>query len=299
MTVRGVTNFARRMDRVDTSERGLTNIDREVSETQNQTARKLLKGCVTYAVQDDPEKGQVLVTIVSSPKTRGKYDRPGPDGISTDSLRDGLNMVITEIRNGLVPPVGGRIIEVPGTGEMAWVGFGSAIVRKDDEPDVQEELNLAAEEIAGMRAVDALAGIILGDDTRWEGHADEQTRRQVRDFERLQASDPTFRGAEDEIRVYEQRKKTMRSDQRSNTKVQSLRRGVLPPGIDPQVEMDEDGYFAYGIAVYIPSVSEMARQASREMDEAEIVRSPNSRGSRQQQNLKMKKGPSGIVEQNL
>ena len=121
----------------------MTNIERQLSETQIQTVRKVLKGYVTYAVLDDGN-GRVYVTLVSSPKTRGKYTRFGDNGVTASNLREGLNSVIAEIKNNLVPPVGGHIIDVLDTGEVAWVGFGSFIVRKDDEPDVQAELELQA-----------------------------------------------------------------------------------------------------------------------------------------------------------
>ncbi|MDR1651104.1 MAG: hypothetical protein LBR87_04895 [Synergistaceae bacterium] len=308
LVVRGATDFDKKVETIDSDVKSLTNIERELSEEQLQSARKVLKGYVTYSVQDDG-KGRVYVTIVSSPKTRGKYGRSGADGITAASLSDGLNMLIAEIKSGLVPPVGGRVIEVPGSGEVAFVGFGSSVVRKDSEPDVQEELNLQAEQVAGLRAADALAGIILGDDTSWQAHADETTRKQVKDFETLQMNDQTAKGSDAEIREYENRIKGMRNTLSTDTKIQSLRNGVLPPGIIRETSLDDDEYFAYGIAVYVPSVTDAARQASQEMDDAQIVRPPapaaspsdtaRTGGGKQSQDLEMKKGPSGIVEQDL
>jgi hypothetical protein len=88
--------------------------------------------------------------------------------VTAANLRDGLNSVIAEIKNGFVPPVGGRIITVPGTGEIAFVGFGSSVVRYNSEKSMQERLKLQAERMAGTRALDALAGILTGDDTAWQ-----------------------------------------------------------------------------------------------------------------------------------
>jgi hypothetical protein len=218
--------------------------------------------------------------------------------------------LIAEIKSGLVPPVGGRIIDVPDTGEVAFVGFGSCVVRKDSEPDVQAELDFQAEQIAGIRATDALAGIILGDDTSWEAHADETTRKRVADFEQLQQSDQTVKGNEAEIKEYDDRVKDMRNVLRTDTRIQSLRSGILPPGIMRETEMDDDEYFAYGIAVYVPSVSEAARSASQEMDDAQLVKpaeSPDSNANaetrttdtKDEPKLDIKKGPSGVVEQDL
>jgi hypothetical protein len=309
IVVRGATNFDSKIERLDTETKALTNLETELTESQIQTVRKVLKGYVTYAVLDD-EKGKVNVVIVSTPKTRGKFNRTGDDGITAASLKDGLNSLIAEIKNGLVPPVGGRIIDVPGTGEVAFVGFGSSIVRKDSEPDVQAELDLQAEQIAGLRATDALAGIILGDDTSWQAHVDETTRKQVADFEYLQRSDQTVKGNETEIKEYDNRVKNMRNVLKTDTKVQSLRDGVLPPGIIRETELDDNEYFAYGIAVYVPSVSDATRKVSQEMDDAQLVKpeetpkgsntdETKTTGEETGQKLEIKKGPSGVVEQDL
>ena len=308
----GATYFEQGSQSETNSSRTLNNISTSTSERQKQWAQAVLKGYVTYAVQDDGN-GKVYVTIVSSPKTRGQYSRNGTNGITVGNLREGINSIIAEIRKGLVPPVGGRIVEVPGTGEVAWVGFGSSVVRLDPEPDVQAELELQAEQIAGLRAVDGLAGIIFGDETRWQAHADEEAKRQIKSFEYMQKNDPSTKGTDREIVAYENRIREMRSTLSHSETISSLRKGILPPGIMRQTDLDEDGYFAYGIAVYLPSASDMAAQAKKEMDTTNIVRpvNPNPqnmenyRGITPQRNNnpnikpEMKRGPSGVVEQNL
>ncbi|MBQ9582631.1 MAG: hypothetical protein IJR21_09695 [Synergistaceae bacterium] len=292
----------------------LNNINTSLSERLKQWAQAVLKGYVTYSVQDDG-KGRVYVTIVSSPKTRANFDRNGysSEGLTAETLREGLDSIIAEIKKGLVPPVGGRIVEA-NTGEVAWVGFGSAIVRLDSEPDVQAELELQAEQIAGLRAVDGLAGIIFGDETKWQAHVDEDTSRMIKSFEAAQKNDPVIKGAKGGlnagIKEYENRVREMRNEIINNEKVSSIRSGILPPGIMRQTELDDDGYFAYGIAVYLPSASDMAAQAKQEMEKTEIVREVNPNAFKNTQGItpqkvdpnktqEMKRGPSGVVEQNL
>ena len=70
----------------------------------------LLKGFVVYAVEDDTANRKVYVSIVTTPKTRGKFNRPSPNGLEADSIRDGLGQVLLEIQTGLIPPVGGKMI---------------------------------------------------------------------------------------------------------------------------------------------------------------------------------------------
>ena len=314
IVVRGATNFDKKLETLHTPQKSLKNIESELSESQMQSVRKVLKGYVTYAVKDDGE-GSIYVSIASSPKTRGKYNRRGTDGIVAGNVTEGLNTLFAEIKNNLVPPVGGRIIEIPDTGEVVWVGFGNAVIDKDDEPDVQAELNLVAEQIAGIRARDALAGIILGDDTRWEGHADEGTKKQKKDFDKAQQSDHTTKESEAEMRALQARRSELRSGLSTGTAIQSLRNGVLPPGTMVETELDENEYFAYGIALYMPSLTNQVRDASREMDEAQIVVQPPKQDSAadekdssssfegqqnsHKQELDIKKGPTGVIKQNL
>ena len=313
LVIRGKTNFDTRDEILTSEKKTLINLDQELSESQQASVRKVLKGYVTYAVQDDETKGIVSVTIVSSPKTRGANSRNSTDGIVAANLNAGLNSLLAEIQNNLVPPVGGRIIEVAGTGETAWVGFGSAVVHKDSQASIQARLNLQAERIAGVRALDALAGIILGDDTKWTAHADESSRSQILDFERAQQSDQTTKGTAEEIKAYDTRKAEMRNTLFSSEQIESLRNGTLPRGVRRIVFTDENEYFAYGIAVYVPSVTDLVNEAAREMEEAQIVRPTKPRdpkggapinnrpanGSNSNSKLKLKKGPSGVVNQNI
>jgi hypothetical protein len=141
----------------------LTNISTQTEESLKQAVDMMLRGFVIYEVNDALEEKAVYVSIVSTPKTRGKMSRPAPSAVNANNLRDGLNNVIAEIRSGLVPPVGGRIITVASTGETAFVGFGSAVVRTDEHAAVQAKLNVAAQKMADARAKDGLCGLIRGD----------------------------------------------------------------------------------------------------------------------------------------
>jgi hypothetical protein len=304
IVVRGANNFDERIDSLDTQTASVTNIESELTESQMQSVRKVLKGYVTYSVRDDD--GSVCVTIVSSSKTRGQFGRTGTDGVTAASLRDGLNSIIAEIKNGFVPPVGGRIITVPGTGEIAFVGFGSSVVRHNAEKAMQERLKLQAERMAGTRALDALAGILTGDDTEWQTKLDQSTNEQMKEYEEQAASDQTTRGSDEEIRAHEEMKKSTRTVIRDDTRIQSIRQGVLPPGVMRETILDDNEYFAYGIAVYVPSLSDAARSAGREMDDARLIQPPSagtsasgSASKKEEPKLEMKQGPSGVVKQDL
>ena len=292
--VKAYTRFDSTINTITDPERNLSSSSTSLEEYGRETASKILRGYVTYAVHDDG-KGRVFVTLVSSPKTRRALLRNGEYVISASTLSEGLNSVIAEVKKGLIPPVGGRIIEVPGTGETAWVGFGSSIVRYSSEEDVQAELELQAEQVAELRAVDGLTGILFGDNVRTESHYDEQTRQLKKNYDELQKIDPVTGGTVTETAEYEKHVREMRNTLSSSETIESLRKGILPPGVTRHTEIDSDGYFAYGIAVYVPSASRRVRSIGEEMDDSHRT------SGRHQENRKqeMKPGPSGIIEQNI
>ena len=301
-TVGKITSSGRDALNLSTSSvNDLNNISNTRRESITQSARKVLRGFVTYSVEDNAPS--VVVTIVSTPKTRGQFSRPVANGISASNLRDGQNLVLKDIQNGLVAPVGGQIVTVPGTKEIGFVGYGSAVVRTSKKPAASVELEIQAEEIAQMRALDGLVGIIIGDDTTMKRHLDSTTREQFQDYEKVTVNDPTTGGTRQEIREFEDCRASINAEENFRRSVTSLRSGVLPPGITRKSWLDNKGHFAYAMAVYIPSVTNYTVRASQEMDDTNILqpvdgREPN-RPSRRRERVKIDRGPSGVIKQDL
>lgn len=73
--------------------------------------------------------------------------------IETHAAQDAINAAVDnnvenlgrsnmeEIRTGLVPPLGGRIVSAPSTGQTAFVGFASAIVHTSTNWALQAKNN--------------------------------------------------------------------------------------------------------------------------------------------------------------
>jgi hypothetical protein len=232
----------------------------------------MLRGFVIYEVKDDTTQDTVYVTIVTTPKTRGKLARPAPNMVNAENLRDGLNQVIAEVRSELVPPVGGRIITMRSTGETAFVGFGSSVVRTSKNNAVQLKLNLEAQKIAGMRAKDALCGLIIGDKASWEGRVIESMKDQVREFESASADDPLAPKDPASARKLDEARQAFVSRLESSDLYQSVRRGILPPGVNTKTWFDTDHAWAYGMAVYVASATDAAAKTAEEMRNAEILK---------------------------
>lgn len=255
----------------------MTNISTDSEESLKQAVDMMLRGFVIYQVTDDTTQNSVWVSIVTTPKTRGKFARPAPNALEAENLRDGLNQVIAEVRSGLVPPVGGRIITMRATGESAFVGFGSAIVASSTNNAVQLKQNLAALKIASMRAKDALCGLIIGDKTSWESSVAESMKDQVREFEALATDDPLARKDPAAVRKFDEARQAFVTRMETNDVYLSARRGVLPPGINTKTWFNADHTWGYAMSVYVPSLTSAAAGAGREMREATILQPINDR----------------------
>lgn len=271
-------------------------------ERLEQAVQMLLRGFVIYSVKDDTESQQVFVSIVTTPKTRGEVNRTSPDGLEADSVREGLNQVLVEIQKGIVPPVGGRVISVPATGEMAFVGFGSDVVRTSSNATLQAKQRLNAQKIANMRAADALVGLLIGDDTSWKSKLDEQTQQLIANFEDTETEDGDVTRER-----FEEARTSFINTQRSSEEFQSLRQGILPPGVMRKNFSSSDEAEMYAIAVYIPSVTQQAADTAKSMSESQLIqpsRSGNSSGpgrSSVSPSATIAPGPTGQIhdDQNL
>jgi hypothetical protein len=256
----------------------MTNISTQSDEALKQSVDMMLRGFVIYEVKDDTAQNTVYVTIATTPKTRGQLARPAPNALEVNDLRDGLNQVIAEVRSGLVPPVGGRIITMRSTGETAFVGFGSCVTRTSKNNAVQSKLNLEAQKIAGMRAKDALCGLIIGDNASWEGSVKESMKDQVQEFESGSAADPLAQKDPASVRKLDEARQTFVSRMESNDVYQSARSGILPPGVNTKTWFDADHAWAYGMSVYLPSLTNAAATSARGMRESTILQPTDDRG---------------------
>lgn len=275
----------------------MTNISDHTEEAVKQAVEMMLHGFVIYEVNDDVAHNTVYVSIVTTPKTRGKLARPAPNSIETDNLRDGLNQVIAEVRSGLVPPVGGRIITMRSSGETAFVGFGSAVVGASQNNVVQQKLRLTAQKVAAMRAKDALCGLIIGDKTSWEGSVVESMKDQVQEFESAAKDDPLARKNPADVKKLDEARQSFVSRMETTDLYRSARSGVLPPGIITKTWFDTDDAWAYAMSVYVPSVTNAAAATAREMQESTIVQPINDGSKKPSEKSVGEKPSSGFTDQ--
>ena len=258
------------------SQQELVNTSATSSEAIKEIVAGLLRGYVVYNVSDKQNKekgnGIVSVTIVTSPKTTARYDRIDPKSLSADTLKDGLNQVLAEVSNGLMPPVGGTTITIPQTNEIAFVGFGSAIVGTNSNPSIEVKLRLEAQKIAAMRARSSLCGIILGDTVAGTSSMESSIKEVYTSFEEALAEDPVAAQSDTTaVKKLEQQRSTFVTTRMSQDQISSMRSGVLPPGVMVRTFMNEDGTMAQSLALYMPSATANANELNQTIQQTQLV----------------------------
>ena len=275
----------------------------------------VLKGYVTYDVRDDVKNNTVYVTLVSTPRTQGRYNRSTSETETAVNLKEGINKVFAEIQSGVVPPVGGRIVNVQETGEIAFVGFGSEVVRPSDNPRTRADNRSIARRRAALRAEAALCGIIRSDEIT--ATENDSVNSVLNDSNytgdrNLDLSDPIDELVSDSEKAESRNAANgFRSNDGYKQVIQSAVKGVIPPGVSPRAWLDDEGAFAYAVAVYIPSVTQKAAQMNQNMKDSKIVQDYEVRRNAQDDQQtqfnsrtykdsgKLQQGVSGTVNQPL
>lgn len=132
-----------------------------------------VEGFVLYSVKDhvtDPiPKKSVTVKIVSDPHTRAAVQRVGETIIRTGNVNYAWKEILKELREGILPPLGARLIENRKTKVDYVVGFGSAIILKNRDLAMERHLIQAAAFQARIRSQAALLAFLRGDRVVWSG----------------------------------------------------------------------------------------------------------------------------------
>ena len=270
MSNEGKDTIRKAFSNVETKDKSLTNLSDQTESNLAQATEAMLRGFVVHEVYDDHEHNTMWVSIVTTPKTRGKLARPAPNQIEAETLRDGIKKMLAQVKSGLVPPVGGGIVTVPSTGETAFIGFGSSVIRANDNPAVQAKLNVNSLRIASAYASDSLCGLIIGDHTAWEGTILESHKEEYKEFEESDNDDPLKPNAGEQKKLDNAREAFVAKIETTDV-YKSARKGTLPPGIVVKTWFDDDNTWAYGMAVYIPSVTNLAADVAKEMEQSKIL----------------------------
>jgi hypothetical protein len=295
-----------------------TEISANSEEAITRATAMILRGFVVYDVEDNMEDLSVRVSIVTSPATRGEVDRKSNGVMTATSIAAGMTHVLAEINSGVVPPVGGRVIYVPQTGESAFIGFGSAIIPISQNKTIQARLNQTAKNFAQARAESALCKSMIGDEFQWSsGFSEVASETQSDSTQELQnelkkeaETDPLATDKEaKETGDVAKLKNAFQSTITDNEEFQSAFKGKIPAGTSSKTWIDGDSGWAYSFCCYMPNAANIAAGIKKSMETAQIVKpiqvieSMNESEKQKKANVKtpsrdVVKGASGEVSKN-
>jgi hypothetical protein len=272
VTIEGTTENKEFSELITSSDTSDIKSGFQSTEVTKQAANGLLKGYVIYSIDEtvDPKDARVRmvsVAIASTPKTLQASKRSGAIQ-DVASLDEGLKTTMTEIKQGLVPPIGGRIITVAASGQVAVVGFGSAIVAKSGNRALDMRSQIDAQRISEARARDALVGMLEGDKTMWTSGISSSVQQEFASSTKFAVDTEQALVSEENV---EKSIDSFSSNQTSQEISVSIRKGTLPPGIINNTWVSEDGNWAKTICIYYPDYTALAQDFSAQMKSADLL----------------------------
>lgn len=258
LSVQGRETLAVSVFQEDTENKSASTSECNFSEKIDEAVSAVLKGYTTYEVYDDGEN-TVYVSLVSTPKTRSACRVVSGGLVEASSLTAGLDRVFREIVAGVVPPIGGRVVDVPETGEVAVVSFGSAIVREMATGAQSAQEKLVAQRRARARADRSMVALLKGDDYMWKYGFNASLDKESASYKDY-VEDPN--GANGDVSP---EKNAFFSSFRESEQASSLVKGKLPEGVSSRAWYSRDGAWCYVAEVYTATSTTRAKKAADEM----------------------------------
>lgn len=234
---------------LDDSDTRLADAQKSVTSI-TQYASTCLKGAIVWEVSDDPISGAVTVVLASTPNSRKTLRRSTPFFCEAASLSQALDAIFVEVRNGVMPPVGGRTIMVPSTGELAWVAFGTDTILSSGGGAGQKRI---AKKKAELRALAALADLMNGVEVSSRTSLVDSSEQVTGELELLRGLDSS---GYDKMKACNSAI-TMSSE--FSEQISAVSKGVLPPGVSTKFYENQELGWVYAVVVYTPSMSENLR----------------------------------------
>lgn len=248
------------MDVIDTGTDSVANTSKTMNDGCGEAVAGSLAGYVTFDVFDDVEETEVRVSLISTPKTRNQTrQRSGALMVTTDPNAI-FKHVVSDLKKGLLPPVGAKVLTNPDTGETYVMGFGSSVIRTNKNKSVAKKLKQTAKKQSSARARNALIAVMQGEKVYWQGSFDES---QVESSEQFKYDPETLDPRE--VEVLDQERDQFVNHMKDSDEYRTMAAGKVPPGVKTKTFKSGDGHWMLSVAIYSPSLEATSREAAKQM----------------------------------
>jgi hypothetical protein len=282
------------MDIIDSGNESVANTTDTQKEACAESVSGSLAGYVTFDVNDDIDENLVRVSLISTPKTRAQIRQQAGAVAVTTAPNKIFKHIISDLKSGVLPPVGAKVLTNPETNESYVMGFGSSIVRTNKNKAISRKLKTVAKRQSETRARSALLGTLKGEKVYWNGSFDEKQMDKNTQFKYdPETLDPT------QVEALDEEQSTFINQLKTTDDYATLSEGKLPPGVSTKSFISTDGNWQYTVAIYAPSLEKSARIANKEMNSTsknrvKTTHKINANGG-QNENGKNTRGASGQV----
>lgn len=282
------------MDIIDSGNESVANTADTQKEACAESVSGSLAGYVTFDVNDDIDENLVRVSLISTPKTRAQIRQQAGAVAVTTAPNKIFKHIISDLKSGVLPPVGAKVLTNPETNESYVMGFGSSIVRTNKNKAISRKLKTVAKRQSETRARSALLGTLKGEKVYWNGSFDEKQMDKNTQFKYdPETLDPT------QVETLDEEQSTFINQLKTTDDYATLSEGKLPPGVSTKSFISTDGNWQYTVAIYAPSLEKSARIANKEMNSTsknrvKTTHKINANGG-QNENGKNTRGASGQV----
>jgi len=249
------------MDSIDSGVESTVNEQTNMMEACKESVSGSLAGFVTYDVYDNNDDKLVRVSLISTPKTRSQIKGNRGAVAVTSEPNAIFKQVISDVKSGVLPPVGSKVLTNADSGEVIILGYGSAIIRSNKNNKIARKLKGVAKSQSQTRARSALLATMQGEQVYWQGSFDENQMEGTQQFE---YDDPNLNDPQ-QVQVLEEDRNTFLNQLKTSDEYATITKGKLPPGVSVKSFAGDDGLWQYSVAVYAPSLEATARQAAKEM----------------------------------
>ncbi|WP_289059057.1 hypothetical protein [uncultured Mesotoga sp.] len=251
MSITQKTTLQRSLDSIVTKNDTLSNILSVYTNDFEGYSQALLRGMVIYSVYDNIEENTIMVSVIATPKTLMAARSKGGAVIEANTIGEGLEYVITEISCFVVPPIGGKVVTIPTTGEVAIIAFGSEVRSTDPDKAKRAMIDDVKKDIAKEKAQAALVGFLQGEEIYWTTGTNNEQEDYNYDF------------AEVDANIVKSMAKAFSQTLSHSEEVSSIIRGNVGAGVSYKTYTDGDWW--YVVAIYIQSVSKAVQDFYDEM----------------------------------
>lgn len=252
--VKGKQEIQSRLHLANTDEFSGANLDATSTEDYSAVVSAMVTGLVTYDVLDDPETGEVRVSVVSTPKTRGETRNAGSRTVLASSIEAGMAQIMNQLALNVVPPVGAKLVTVPQTGETVYVGFGADVIQSHENKRIQGEIRAAAQKAAELRATSALVALLRGQRIETESSFSSRFDEMITEFDRI-----TDESGEIVIKEARIGRASVVSEKVNESTTASVVDGKAPAGTMIKVFERPGSRWVYVLAVYAESIPALLR----------------------------------------